>query len=146
MSRLLAIVISVIAGAVVGLQPPANATMSRHIGDFGAALVSILVSLTIIAAAFLAFGDPGRLRGLSAFQPEWVVGGVGGALVVTVALVTVRPLGAGAVVALLVAAQLVASVVADRLGWFGLHHVGLSPGRVAGVLLVVAGTVLVTRT
>jgi transporter family-2 protein len=145
MGRTLAILLSLVAGAVVGLQPPANAAMSRHVGDFGAALVSILVSLVILGALFVVFGDPSRLRGLSGFRPEWAIGGIGGALVVSVALVTVRPLGAGAVVALLVASQLVASVVADRLGWFGLHHVGLAPARIGGVLLVVAGTVLVTR-
>jgi uncharacterized membrane protein YdcZ (DUF606 family) len=47
---------------------------------------------------------------------------------------------------LLVAGQVIISVVADRLGWFGLHGVGIGPGRVLGVGLVIAGTVLVTRT
>lgn len=145
MSRGLAIVISLVAGLVVGFQAPANAAMSRHVGDFGAALVSIVVSLVILGTLLVLFGDPSRLRGLSGFRPEWALGGIGGAMVVSVALVTVRPLGAGAVSALLVAAQLLASVVADRLGWFGLHHVGLGTARIGGVLLVIAGTVLVTR-
>lgn len=147
MNRTVAILISLAAGFLVGLQPPANAAVSRHVGDFGAALVSVLFTLSVIAIAFAVFGDPARLlRGLSGFRPEWAVGGVGGALVVTVALLTVRPLGSGAVVALLVASQLVAAVLADRLGWFGLRHVGLSAGRIAGLLLVVGGTVLITRT
>ena len=54
-------------------------------------------------------------------------------------------LGAGALTALLVAAQLAVSILADRLGWFGLHQVGLTPGRWTGVALVVGGTVLITR-
>jgi len=39
----------------------------------------------------------------------------------------------------------VISVLADRLGWFGVAHVGLTPGRLAGVLLVAVGTLLITR-
>ncbi|HLJ04359.1 MAG TPA: DMT family transporter [Solirubrobacteraceae bacterium] len=145
MSRVLAVLITLAAGFAVGLQPPSNAEMARHVGDFGAALMSVLFTLTVIVMVFLIFGDIGRLHGLSSFRPQWTVGGISGAIVVTVALVTVRTLGAAAVVALLVAAQLIASVTADRLGWFGVHHVGLSAGRIAGVLLAVAGTVLVTR-
>ena len=60
-------------------------------------------------------------------------------------LIAVRSLGAGALTALLVAAQLGVALLADRLGWFGLHHVGLSAGRWAGLVLVVGGTVLITR-
>ena len=79
-------------------------------------------------------------------RPEQLIGGLGGAAVVTAGLVAVRTLGAAAVVALLVCAQLIIAIVADRLGWFGLHHVGIGAGRLIGVALAIAGTVLVTRT
>ena len=64
---------------------------------------------------------------------------------VAVSLVAVRPLGVAGVISLLVAGQLVISVLADRLGWFGVAQVGLTPGRLAGVLLVAVGTLLITR-
>jgi transporter family-2 protein len=79
-------------------------------------------------------------------KPEHLVGALGGAAVVVTGLVAVKPLGAGAVIALLVAGQVTISIVADRLGWFGLHHVGIGTGRLLGVALVIGGTVLVTRT
>jgi transporter family-2 protein len=63
-----------------------------------------------------------------------------------VSLVAVRSLGVGGLTSVLVAAQLVVSVVADRFGWFGLPQIGLTPARWAGLALVIAGTVLVTRT
>lgn len=145
MSRTLAIVLVLAVGGLVGLQPPANAVLSEHVGDLGAALVSVAISFTVVAVLLLLFGHPARLGGLGQFQPLWAIGGIGGALVVAIGLVAVRPLGAGAVVALLVAAQIITSVISDRLGWFGVSPVALTPGRIAGVLLVVAGTVLVTR-
>jgi bacterial/archaeal transporter family-2 protein len=146
MSRSVAVTLALAAGLVVGLQPPANAALSKHVGDLGAAFVSIVISLTIIGVLLLAFGHPGRLSGLSDFRPEQALGGIGGATVVSISLIAVRPLGAGAVVALLVAGQLIIAVVADRLGWFGLHHVDISAVRIVGLLLVIGGTALVTRT
>ena len=146
MTRSVAVVSTIAVGFLVGLQPAANAAMSKHVGDLGAAFVSLVVATAIIGVLLLAVGHPGRLAGVSGIRPEYLVGALGGAAVVTVGLVAVRPLGVGAVIALLVAGQLIIGIVADRLGWFGLHHLGIDAGRVLGVVLVIAGTVLVTKT
>jgi bacterial/archaeal transporter family-2 protein len=146
MSRTVAVMLTLAAGLLVGLQPPANAGLARYVGDFGAAFVSIAISIAIIGLLLLVVGHPGRLSGLGSIRPEHVIGGLGGAAVVTISLIAVRPLGAGAVVALLVAGQLITAVLADRFGWFGLHHVNIDAGRTIGLLLVVGGTILVTRT
>ena len=145
MSRPVAVICTLAVGALVALQPAANSALSRHVGDLGAAMVSISISTAIIGLLLLAIGDPGGLRGIGGMRPEQAIGGIAGAAVVTVSLIAVRPLGAGALVSLLVAAQLVMSIIADRLGWFGLHHVGIGAGRVIGVLLAIGGTILVTR-
>jgi transporter family-2 protein len=145
-TRPVALLCTIAVGLLVGLQPASNAALSEHVGDLGAAFVSLLVATAIIGVLLLVAGHPGRLAGVTGLGPEHVVGALGGAAVVAVGLVAVKPLGAGAVIALLVAGQVIISVVADRLGWFGLHGVGIGPGRVLGVGLVIAGTVLVTRT
>jgi bacterial/archaeal transporter family-2 protein len=146
MSRSVALVCTLAAGLLVGLQPASNAALSKHVGDLGAAFVSLLVATAIVGLLVLVAGHPRQLSGVSAIRPEHLVGALGGAVVVAIGLVAVRPLGAGAVIALLVAGQVIISVVADRFGWFGLHHVGVGAGRVLGVTLVIAGTLLVTRT
>jgi bacterial/archaeal transporter family-2 protein len=146
MTRPVALVLTITVGLLVGLQPASNAALAEHVGDLGAAFVSLLVATVIIGVLLLVAGHPGRLSGMSMIRPEHLVGAFGGAAVVAIGLVAVRPLGVGAVIALLVAGQVIISVVADRLGWFGLHHVGISTGRVLGVALILAGTVLVTRT
>jgi transporter family-2 protein len=146
MSRAVAIGITIGAGLIVGLQAAANSALSDHVGDLGAAFVSVAATFTIVSLLLLIAGHPGRLSGLSAARPEQFLGGVGGAAVVIAGLIAVRTLGAGAVVALLVCAQLVISILADRLGWFGVHQVGIGAGRLVGLALVVAGTVLITRT
>jgi bacterial/archaeal transporter family-2 protein len=146
MTRPVAVLCTIAVGLLIGLQPASNAALSEHVGDLGAAFVSLLVATVIIAVLLLLAGDPGRLSGLSSIRPEHLVGALGGAAVVAIGLVAVRPLGAGAVIALLVAGQVIISIVADRLGWFGVQHIGISAGRVLGVTLILAGTLLVTRT
>jgi bacterial/archaeal transporter family-2 protein len=146
MSRPVAFICTLVVGGLVALQPPANAALSKHVGDLGAAFISLAISFAIVGVLLLAFGHPNRLSGISAFRPEYAIGAIGGAAVVAVGLVTVRQLGTGGVIALLVAAQLVVSVIADRFAWFGVRHVGIGPGRAIGLALVLGGTVLTTRT
>lgn len=145
MSRGLAFICTVAAGGLVALQPPANAALAKHVGDLGAAFVSLAISITIVGVLLLAIGHPGRLGGLSGFKLEYAVGGIAGAAIVAVSLVTVRPLGVGGVVALLVASQLIVSVIADRLRLYDVPQVNLSFGRVIGLALVIGGTLLITR-
>jgi transporter family-2 protein len=146
MSRGVALICTIAVGGLVALQPPANAALAKHVGDLGAAFVSLAISIAIVGALLLAVGHPGRLSGLGAFKLEYAVGGIAGAAIVTVSLITVRPLGVGGVVALLVAAQLLVSVIADRFRLYGVHQVNLSAGRLIGLALVIGGTLLITRT
>ncbi len=90
----------------------------------------------------------GKAGGLSStFDVSWyyLVGGLLGAVYVTTALLAVAAIGAGGVAAATVTGQLTASVVIDRLGLFGLDQVALSPERLLGVGLLLAGTFLVIR-
>lgn len=145
MSRGLALSLTLAVGALVALQPPANAALADHVGDLGAALVSLLISCAVVGVVLVLFGDPGRLAGITGFRPEYVLGGIAGAGVVAVSLVTVRTLGAGGVTALLVAGQLIVAVLLDRFGVLGLHRVGIGWARALGIVLIIAGALLVTR-
>ena len=76
----------------------------------------------------------------------YLLGGLLGAAYVTTVLLTVRTLGAGGVTAATVSGQLTASLVIDRVGLLGLDETPITLGRVIGVVLLIAGTVLVIRT
>jgi transporter family-2 protein len=145
MSRGVAVICALAAGGLVALQPPANAMLAKNVSDLGAAFLSLAISLVIIAVLLVIAGHPGRLGGLGNFRFAYLVGGIGGAAVVAVSLVAVRPLGAGSLIALLVAAQLIVSVIADQFGWLDLRQVTIGPSRAVGLALVIGGTVLITR-
>ncbi len=145
MDRTTALIATLVVGLLVAVQPPANAQMSRHVGDLGAAFVSLTVSLVIVGVLLVVTGEVGRLTsGLGGLRAEYALGGLAGAAVVLVSLIAVRSLGAGGVAAALVGTQLIGSVVLDRAGVLGLDGSAITAQRVAGVLLLVGGTVLVT--
>ncbi len=63
----------------------------------------------------------------------------------TVALITVRTLGASALTALVVAGQLSVAVAVDRFGLFGIAKQHIAAPRIFGLMLLLAGVVLVVR-
>ena len=144
MERLLAIAATLVAGALVAAQPPANSELGKQVGTLGAAFVSITISLLLIVVLLVGTGGAGQLSGLYNFRIEYALGGVAGAAIVSISLVTVRELGAGGVVAATVCSQLIVSLILDRLGVLGLSETAITLPRLAGVVLLIAGTVLLT--
>jgi len=145
MDRGLAVLLTAVAGGLIALQAPINAGLGRATGSLPAALVSFLVGTVALAGIVVLSGKAGGLG--STFDVSWyyLLGGLLGAVYVANALVAVTSIGAGGVAAATITGQLTASVAIDRFGWFGLDQVGLTPGRVLGVVLLLAGTVLVVR-
>ncbi|HYZ29923.1 MAG TPA: DMT family transporter [Thermoleophilaceae bacterium] len=144
MGKLAAILATFAAGALVAAQPPANNELSKHVGGIAAAFTSTVISATVLGAILVAGGHAGRLSGLRHVRPEHLLGGLGGAAIVWVSLITVRTLGAGGVVAATVCGQLTVAALLDRLGVLGLERVGLTPLRLLGMALMVAGTFALT--
>jgi transporter family-2 protein len=144
MTKAVALIATLVVGALVAFQPPVNSQLARHTSVLAAALISTTVSAAIVAVLTALSGNLGNLRGAGGGYWLYLGGGAIGAALVCVSLVTVRRLGAGGVVAATVSSQLITSAILDHFGVLGLARVALSPVRVAGVALLVAGTFLVT--
>jgi transporter family-2 protein len=144
--RALAIAATILVGGLIAFQPPVNSALARHVSVIGAALVSTTVSALLLLVVYVSvkggFGELTRLREVPWYE---LTGGLLGGVLVAVSLVTVRTLGAGGVVAATVAGQLIVSALLDRSGALGLDRVGLTPTRLAGMGLLVAGVLLVTQ-
>lgn len=145
MDRGLAVVLTAIVGGILALQAPINAGLGRATGSLAAALVSFTIGTLALVVVVTASGEASGLA--STFDVRWyyLIGGVLGAVYVTMALITVRAIGAGGVAAATITGQLVVSVLIDRLGVFGLERTPLSFSRIAGVVLLMGGTYLVVR-
>ena len=141
-----ALLLTVFAGGLIALQAPINSMLGKSVGTFAAASVSfvvgtiVLVLITVLIGG--GFGDVGEARHLSWY---YLSGGVLGAVYVTTALVAVRSLGAGGVVAATIAGQLTLSLLIDQLGFLGVDERAITWERVLGVLMLAIGTLLIVR-
>jgi bacterial/archaeal transporter family-2 protein len=143
-TKAVALLLSGGAGALVAMQPAINSKLGHATGTFAAATISFTVgTLALLVVTLVSAGqDFGAVRGL----PWWYfAGGFIGAVFVASALVTVRTLGAGGVVAATIAGQLTFSVIIDRFGLLGLEQRDVSPPRVLGIVLLALGVFLIVR-
>lgn len=142
----LAMLAVVLGGAATALQAPTNAKMMAAVGSpVNAAFVSFAVgtaALGILAVILQSRPDMAAARALPAYA--WV-GGLYGAIFVVAAAWGVPRLGVATTIILMVAGQLLLSVVLDHFGAMGMPKQPISWGRVAGVGLVVAGVLMVRR-
>jgi bacterial/archaeal transporter family-2 protein len=146
MSRALAVGLAAAAGVFVGLQAPVNARLGREVGTFQAATISFTVgTIALILVASLSSGGLSNIGHVSR-APWWaLIGGLLGAFYVTVALVTVRTLGLSALTAIVVSGQLAIAVVVDRFGLLGIARQQIAWPRIVGLVLLLAGVLLVVR-
>jgi transporter family-2 protein len=76
--------------------------------------------------------------------PLWMwAGGAFGVCFISLALMLLPKLGASGFMALVLAGQVVASLVLDHFGWFGLVEREMTVPRVSGAVLLMAGVVLI---
>ena len=144
MTRLLAVFATIGVGALIALQPPVNSELGKRTSVVAAAFISTGISALVLLALALVLGEAGQVRRIPHIPPLYLTGGLMGAVLVSISLVTVRTLGAGGVVAATVSGQVVVSAILDRFGFLGLEKVGLTPMRLLGFALLLGGTALVT--
>jgi bacterial/archaeal transporter family-2 protein len=145
-SRTLAVLAAALGGGLAGMQAPINSRLGRTVGTIQAATFSFLVgTIALLLIASLASGGLGAL-GRVGRVPWWaLLGGLCGAVYVTMALLAVRTLGASGVTVAIVAGQLTIAITIDRFGLFGLAKQHIDAARIAGLVLVLIGVVLVVR-
>jgi transporter family-2 protein len=149
-SVLAPIVMTVIAGAAVSLQPAFNSQLAGHLGSpLRAALVNFsagaLVMLSVVSLFALRSGLPSTDRIAQIPIHLWVIGGLLGALFVSTATWATPKIGAGAFFATLIAAQLIAGLILDHFGLVGLDQKPATLARLAGVPILIFGAWLIIR-
>jgi transporter family-2 protein len=144
--NVIAILLVVLAGGATALQAPTNARLAGAVlSPVNAAFVSFAVgtiALGIVALILQTRPDMSAARGLPWYA--WV-GGLYGAVFVVAAAWAVPRLGVALTITLMVAGQLLISLVLDHFGALGVPRQPLNLGRLAGVALVIGGVLMVRR-
>ena len=142
----LTILLAVVAGALMAIQAPTNAMLSRPLDSpITAAFLSFLVGT--VALGLLAWLLPSRPDAAGVRALPWYVwlGGLYGAFFVAMAAFGAPRVGVGVLLTAVVAGQLGMAVLLDHYGLLGLDRNPINLQRVAGLLLVLGGVVLVRR-
>jgi len=143
LASILALLLIALGGAAIAVQAPVNARLARHLGDpVLAAAVSFGVGFVLLSAVSLLRGTLPSAAGLKGI-PWWAwTGGALGMIYVVAAAWSVSRLGAVTLVAALILGQMVAALILDGSGAFGLVARPISALRIVSVVLVAAGVLL----
>ncbi|WP_406819035.1 DMT family transporter [Pseudomonas sp. KnCO4] len=141
----LPVVMALLAGAVLPFQAAGNAAVGRALGHWlWAAFTSLTVSSLVVIAALLLLRVPAPDLGKALQGPWWLwIGGVLGALYLAAAAALTPRLGAAGFLVLVVAGQIITAVLVDHFAVMGLGGKPLNLARLAGLLLILVGVVLV---
>lgn len=139
------IFLALIAGFIIPTQAGINAQLSVWTrSPVLAATISFAVGTAALILYAIIMRIPMPNWASASEHPWWIwIGGVFGAFFVTATIMLAPKLGAALMVVLVLAGQLVASLILDHFGWLGFPVQEISAGRILGIVLVGAGVLLV---
>lgn len=140
------IVLIILAGGATALQAPTNAKLMTAVGSpVNAAFVSFAVGTAVLGLMAVLFQTrPDMVAARSLPWYAWI-GGLYGVVFVIAATWGVPRLGVALTITLMVAGQLLISLILDHFGAFGAPQQPINLGRLAGVALVIGGVLMVRR-
>ena len=145
--RPLIMLTALVAGALMPVQAGVNARLREFLGDpVMASLVSFAVGTVALFGFILATRIPWPTAAMAASAPWWTwLGGMLGAFFVAVTVILAFKLGATGLMAWIIAGQLIGSVLLDHTGALGFAVREVTWQRMAGVMLLFAGAMLVNE-
>ena len=143
--KIILILLAISAGAVLPLQAALNAKMGKAVGDpVYAALISFVIgSIGLFAYVLIAKTELSAIQ--QAKSVNWAVwtAGILGAFYVAAVIILAPKLGTALTFGLVVAGQLSVSLVFDHFGLFNLPVHEITWQRIAGILCIVGGVLLI---
>ena len=138
----LVVLLAVLAGLAVAFQINFNAGAQRIMGPFALVAISgFTTGLVGLSVAFLFSRPELNARSIS----YSVASGALGAVIVGSIAVAATQGGVARALSLVVGAQLIFSLILDRLGLFGTEASDMSILKITGVALILIGSILVIR-
>ena len=131
-----------VAGVLQGAMGSLNGQLGDFIGIFGVSLLSHLVGILPLGLYILFILKQPIRMGFGRVPFYVYTAGLMGAVITAISSYCVFRLGAAVTACVGAAAQLVMSAAVDHFGWFGAERVAFDPRRIPGILLILAGIVL----
>lgn len=134
-------------GLMVPLQSIINAKLSREVG--GATQGSLISFgggfLIFLLIGIFNYKNLPNVSKIMSLPTYLYTGGIIGAVFVISAIMILPKLGSTGWTALIVTGQLIASLLMDHFGLFGLEQKSISAARIIGAIMLMAGSGLIIR-
>lgn len=137
--------LATLAGAGLPVQLGMNNQIRLMTGSpMTAAFISFFTGTVALALYVTVLRQPLPTPLQIGNAPWWIwLGGIVGVFYIVVAIVVAPKIGPAVLFSLVVAGQLINSVVIDHFGLFGYDVHAVSPLRVLGVAMLIGGVVLI---
>ena len=141
------ILLAVIAGAVLPLQAGLNVQLGKSVHQpVFAAFASFLIgSIGLLAYLFVLKFDFSTMVQAKDVSPVVWIAGILGAFYVTAVIFLAPKLGTALTFSLVVAGQMVISLILDHYGLLGMPIKQINWPRVIGVISLIIGVLLIRR-
>lgn len=146
-SQLVYIIFAIIAGAVLPLQASLNVQLGKSVSQpVFAAFASFLVgSLGLLVYLFIVKFDFSLVSNVKSVSPIVWIAGLLGAFYVVAVIVLAPKLGTALTFSLVVAGQMVISIVLDHYGLLGLPVKHLNWHRFLGIAFLITGVLFIRK-
>ena len=141
------VLLALLAGAMMPTQAAINNKMANTVGSpVLAAFISFLVGTVGLLAYIIISGEPLAWLASAKSAPAiaWI-GGLLGAFFVASAVILVPRLGVAMTFSLIIAGQMLVTLFIDHFGFLGVPVKEVSLARIAGILFIIAGVVVIRK-
>lgn len=143
---ILAVVIGLLAGGLLGTQPSVNGYLGRHVAHpLQAALISFATgTAALLVLCLITKNFPVIFNVKASSLPWWSwTGGSIGVILVTTSLILVPKIGSLPWFAAIMTGQTVAALLLDHFGLLGNPRTETSPLRLLGTCLLISGVLAI---
>lgn len=146
MTNYLWILIAFIAGSLLPIQAGLNARLGKSINNpVFASLISFVIGTIALTLYVIFTKQEANWTGLKTAPLHLWLGGIIGAFYVTIVIFAFPKIGPALTFGLLVAGQMVISIVLDHTNTLVAEAHSFNIWRLLGIVLIVAGVVLIRK-
>jgi len=144
MDKLTLILLAIAAGLSNGFQAPINAALGKYTGAIESSCISFTVGALSLFIVAMVIGRGSIIKFAEA--PSYLlVGGILGAILVTIMLIVVTRIGAAVTISSVITGQMIAALIIDQTGFLGVPKNPIDLYRIGGIFFLAVGIKLLAK-
>lgn len=145
MDKFSSIIIAILIGICLALQPPINAQLGKAINSKNAALTSVLISSFSMLMIILFTGNIKEYCNITKVPPYYWIGGFLGIVVVFGSILVIPSLGTLTAFSIFVSTQLIIGALVNHFGWLGIPKSPITITKLFGIVFLILGLRLIIK-